>query len=113
MDNFRARALSKDRKTREIAEAVALYQNEVLNKCEGRPANTGHPSWRMFCKIAWYAPDPIIHAALEAMQDARNNNLNPDMKHVGNLTKYYLGTVRTMCREQGVETPIKWGGDAE
>ena len=48
--------------------------------------------------------------ALSSMQDARNRNSNPDTESVRDLEKYYFGTIRNLCREHGIETPINWNG---
>ncbi len=96
------------------------YQVEVLDKLEGHPWRTDtstHPQAGLFYMLALHAPVQV-EAALQATQDQRLRNLNnfvlmPDTKSyrmggVYNFTKYYLATVRNMCREQGVTVPVRW-----
>ena len=94
--------------TKADAEHWSQYQAEVLNKCEGRQSYTKPSEWKLICKVAWYVPGSIIMQALGKMQDERNRLRDRDAKHVDSLTRYYFATVRSMCREHGVETSIEW-----
>jgi uncharacterized protein YdaU (DUF1376 family) len=93
------------------AEAHKLkeYQIEVINKCTGRVGETDHPSAGMFYRIGEEVPRQVVHAALGKMQDERQRNLGDNPK-VRDLFRYYLGVLRSMCAEQGIETSINWSG---
>ena len=91
------------------AYPLADYEREVLNKCVGRNPMAEHPKAGLLLLIARHVPQEYVMEALSATQDARNNNLNPDAKHIKDLERYYFGTIKRMCREHNIETPIKWG----
>jgi hypothetical protein len=106
---------SKDKHYRRtVPDASAFYlrdyQTEVLNKCVGRQAGTEHPKAGLLWKIAKEGGSELVNTALAAMQDARNNNRNPNMETVDDLEAYYFATVRNMFEEQGIETTINWNG---
>ena len=93
------------------AEAHKLkeYQIEVLNKCEGKLGESEHPSAGLLYRIGEEVPREIVFAALEQLQDKRQDRLgDSDRPKVENLTRYYLGTVRSMCAEKNIETTINW-----
>ena len=94
------------------AEAFKLrdYQSEVLNKCVGRLPFEEHPKVGLLWKIGKEGGRQLVMAALAAMQDARNNNANPEMETVSDLEAYYFATVRNMFAEQQIETTINWNG---
>lgn len=89
-------------RTKTKAEIWALQgrQIQVVNFYERHRGKTDHESAAMFYQIARYVPEPIIYEALAALEDFHDDVISP--------TKYYIGTVRGICQERGIETPINW-----
>ncbi|GAG09052.1 unnamed protein product, partial [marine sediment metagenome] len=123
VDNLRVRVRDRDRERerdknlhcrRSVPDAEAFelrdYQSEVLNKCVGRYPFEEHPKVGLLWKIGKEGGRQLVMYALAAVQDARNNNANPDRETVGDLEAYYFATVRNMFAEQGIETTINWNG---
>jgi len=98
------------RATRADEERLLGYQVEVLNKCNGRQPGTDPPEGGTLRLIARHVTEPIVMAALARMQDERLNEQDPERARGLDLVRYYLGTVKSMCAEAGLETPIKWKG---
>lgn len=87
------------------------YQVEVVNKCTGRLALTDHPDAGLYYLFGLHVPEHIVMAALGVMQDARLRNRDSEQPTINNLSAYYTATVRSMCADAGVETPINWRED--
>jgi hypothetical protein len=91
------------------AEKLVFYMQEVLNKCAKRSPKANHPKQNFLKAIAKQVPRYLIMQALGAMQDARQQNLNPETKYIKNLDAYFFNTLRNMCEEHKIITDMNWG----
>lgn len=80
------------------------YQTEVLNKLDGTNGRDRRDRGSLLL-LARHVPRAIIHAALEATQDARLRSLSRDQPPI-HPARYYLATARVICAEQGVDFPL-------
>ena len=87
-------------------EKMVHYQEEVLNKCNGRMFCTPHPKKPLLVEIAKQVPRYIIEQALATMQDGRQRNLDSNNAYINNLDAYYFGILRNMCNTKKIENSL-------
>jgi hypothetical protein len=81
------------------------YETEVLNKLDGVMSVTERKDRPTLLLIARHAPRSIIHAALEATQDARLRAL--DHEHHGvTHAAYFVAGVKRRCEAAGITSPF-------
>lgn len=92
---------------RSIAEAMKLRNLivEKLNTLKGIPGDE-HDSGNIFYKFGLYIPEPVILAALGALNDRCHNDRLPFLKGDG-AERYFMACIRRMCAEQKIKTGIK------
>lgn len=79
------------------------YQTEVLNKLDGVRTATERKDRPTLLAIARHVPRSIVHAALEATQDARLRAIGA--KQVSHAA-YFVAGVKTRCAQAGIQSPF-------
>lgn len=81
------------------------YQTEVLNKLDGITTITERADRGTLLLIARHVPPSIVHAALEATQDARLRALDGEHKRVSHA-RYFTDGVKRRCLSAGIQSPF-------
>lgn len=102
MDN--SRNWSQIFRTRDmILEKISLMchsRNGSRNRNEG-----------FYMQVAKYIPEPVILSAIGATNDAYMRSMSPsaeERKPLGDPAKYFAGTLRNLCAEKHIISPIRW-----
>ena len=94
------------RNSRDDEESMLAYQVETLNKSEDRIGLADHRMGATLRLIARHLPYAIIIQGLARMQDARLQRLAGDANAPSDLSRYYLGVIRGLCRDHGLTVPF-------
>ena len=84
---------------------------EKIGLLRGRRNGDSDHSEGLHMLIAQHVPYPIIMEAIGATNDAVMRSKGPDGQRIGDPGAYFAGAVRNLCRQNGIETPIKWGDE--
>jgi hypothetical protein len=84
---------------------------EKLSLLDGHRYARVHPSAGLHYMIGLHVPEAVIMEALGKTNDAVMNatGAGDDRRPVVNASAYFTATVRELCRERGIATPIHWG----
>lgn len=85
------------------------YQTEVLNKLDGITTITERADRGTLLLIARHVPPSIVHAALEATQDARLRALDGELKRVSHA-RYFVDGIKRRCSSASIATPFTGNG---
>jgi uncharacterized protein YdaU (DUF1376 family) len=90
------------------AEKSAWRIHSLIDeKLQSYGAGGKHQHAGLYHKMCQYLPEPLIMAAIarvnDKMLEARAASIASKDLH-----RYFIGVVRSMCKEEGIESPINW-----